>query len=133
MNANPEQLNGELHLFGFPKTTARVGVARHAPPVRARRALRALATFWAIAVLTILIPIAHLVLVPGFFVTGIVMALVKLNEPASVTGVSGICPRCGQERQFEAGGRLKASSQVTCPVCHNQPALTIDPAFVRGS
>jgi hypothetical protein len=128
-----EQVTGELHLFGFPKATARVTVARHDPATRGRRALKALAMLWGLALLTVLVPIAHFVLVPGFFVAGIVVGLRKLREPATVTGVSGLCPKCGEERTFEADGKLTATSKVTCPVCHNQPELTIDPAFVRGA
>jgi len=133
MDAPTEQLTGELYLFGLPKTTARVTVARHAPGDRATRAARALAALWGVAALAILVPIAHFVLVPGFFVAGIVVGLRKLNELATVTQVSGICPRCGAERAFEAGGRLRASSKASCPACHNQLDLTIDPVFVRGA
>ena len=133
MDAPTEQLTGELYLFGFPKTTARVTVERHAPRARAQRAAQALAALWGVAALTILVPIAHFVLVPGFFVAGIVVGLRKLNESATVTGVSGVCPRCGEERAFDAGGRLRAGSTASCPACHNQLDLTIDPTFVRGA
>jgi len=133
MDTATEQLTGELYLFGFAKSAARVTVARHAPPERTRRALKALAKLWGIALLTILVPMAHFVLVPGFFIAGIVVGLKRLREPATVTGVQGICPRCGEERVFEAGGQLKASSRVSCPVCHNQLELAIDPAFVRSA
>ena len=90
-----ENLTGELALFGFPKHSARVTVARHAPAARTQRALKALAICWGLALATILIPIAHFVLVPGFFIAGIVLGLRKLNEPATVTEVGGVCPRCG--------------------------------------
>jgi hypothetical protein len=133
MDAHTEQITGELYLFGFPKAPARVTVARHEPGARAGRAVKALLALWGIAALTILVPIAHFVLVPGFFITGIVVGLRRLNEPATVMGVSGACPRCGSERGFEAGGRLKASSKVSCLECHNQLDLAIDPAFVRGA
>jgi len=133
MDAPTEQLTGELYLFGFPKTAARVTIARHAPGDRAKRAAQALAALWGVAALAILVPIAHFVLVPGFFVAGIVVGLRKLTEPATVTGVSGVCPRCGEERAFEVGGRLRAGSKASCPACHNQLDLTIDPVFVLGA
>jgi len=133
MDAPTEQLTGELYLFGFAKTAARVTIARHAPGDRAKRAAQALAALWGVAALAILVPIAHFVLVPGFFVAGIVVGLKRLREAASVTGVEGTCPRCSEECVFEAGGRLRASSRASCPACHNQLDLAIDPVFVRGA
>ncbi|MEP7028162.1 MAG: hypothetical protein ABI960_06165 [Candidatus Eisenbacteria bacterium] len=90
-----------------------------------------LALFWGLGVLAILVPIAHFVLVPGFVLLGIALAVGRLREEATIVGVSGGCPRCGVERALEAGGRLRAETRAACPECHNTLALTIEHALVK--
>jgi hypothetical protein len=101
-------------------------VVRRSPADRIRRALLGLATFWGVALLCVLIPIAHFVLVPSFVIIGVVVAVRRLRESASVVSVTGVCPRCGVERSFEGGGALRAESAVSCRVCHNQLELKVE-------
>ena len=116
---------GTLHYFGFPDRPARVAVVRHDPGQRLRRALLALGACWGLAALTILVPIAHFVLVPGFFVLGIVLFLKRMAEDATIAGVEGVCPKCGEERAFNASGRALPHVKVTCPVCRNELDLEV--------
>ena len=109
-----------LHFFGFPDTTATVHFIRHDPGARTRRAVLALVACWALAALTILVPIAHFVLVPGFLVAGIVLFARRLREDATIVGVEGVCPYCKEQRSFSAHGLMKSQFPVGCPVCHNQ-------------
>src|SRR5512140_1627824 len=88
-DASAEQIAGRMHLFGFPEFPVRVRVARHDPGQRTRRALKSLGIFWGLAVVSVLVPIAHFVLVPGFFVLGIVLFVRRTSEAASVLGASG--------------------------------------------
>jgi hypothetical protein len=118
-------VNGTLHFFGFPDAPARVTVVQHDPAQRLRRALLALGACWGLAALTILVPIAHFVLVPGFFVLGIVLFVQRMREDATITGVEGVCPKCGEERGFVAGGRVQPHVKATCPVCRNELDLEI--------
>jgi hypothetical protein len=60
------------------------------------RALRMLGIMWGLAVLTVFIPIAHFVLVPGFLIAGPVMAVLRYRAGESVEGATGECPTCGQ-------------------------------------
>jgi hypothetical protein len=129
---DPATLAGTLHFFGFPDTSARVAVARHAHADRLRRAILTLAACWGIAALTVLIPIAHFVLVPSFFVLGIVLFARKLGEHATFVGLTGTCPRCQATGPFEVSGRLKARARAQCGSCRNQLDLAIDPASVKG-
>jgi len=124
--ADREVLPGALHLFGFPKVAAQVTVVRRSPADRMRRALLGLGSFWGIAILCVFIPIAHFVLVPSFLIIGIVVAVRRLREGASVEAVTGVCPRCGVERSFEAGSALRAESTVSCRECHNQLELRVE-------
>jgi hypothetical protein len=118
--AVPEILPGELHLFGFQRSPAEVIIVRHSQATRLRHGLLALAKFWGVGLLCVLIPIAHFVLVPSFFILGIVMAITRFGEGASVVRVSGVCPRCAAPRVFEASGRLRGHLKVVCPECRNE-------------
>jgi hypothetical protein len=117
---------GTLRYFGFPATAARVDVARHGPGARLRRGLLALGACWGLAALTVLVPIAHFVLVPGFFLLGIFLLARRLREGATVLSVTGDCPKCGEPRSFVAGGRLEREMKVQCPVCRNELELSVE-------
>ncbi len=121
-----------MHLFGYPDFAVDVRAVRHDAGARARRTLAALGACWGLALVSVLVPIAHFVLVPGFFVIGIVLAVRRMGEAASVLGAAGPCPRCAAAREFVASGPLRAQGKAQCPVCRNEFALTIDPALVRG-
>ena len=118
-----------LHYFGFPNTTATVHFVRHDPGARTRRAVLALLACWGLAAVTILVPIAHFILVPGFFLLGIFLFVKRLGEGATIVGVQGVCPYCKEERQFVAAGRVKSELKVSCPVCHNQ----LDASVLAGT
>ena len=118
-------LEGKLRFFGYPATRAVVAVARHDPGARLRRGLLALAACWALAAVTILVPIAHFVLVPGFFLLGIWLLVKRLGEDATIDSVSGDCPKCGEPRSFVASGRLEPDVKVQCPVCRNELELSV--------
>ena len=123
---SPEsELHGTLHYFGFPDMPARVAVVRHDPGARLRRGLLALGACWGLAALTVLVPIAHFVLVPGFFLLGIGLLVKRLGEDATIVAVSGDCPKCGEPRSFIASGRLKPQVKVQCPVCRNELELRV--------
>ena len=119
-------LEGKLRFFGYPATRGVVAVARHDPGARLRRGLLALAACWGLAAVTILVPIAHFVLVPGFFLLGIWLLVKRLGEDATIDSVSGDCPKCGEPRTFHASGRLKPEVKVQCPVCRNERELAVE-------
>jgi hypothetical protein len=59
------------------------------------RGLRVLTIFWAIAAVTIFIPILHFILVPGFLIGGIVASAAARRQKSIVAGGKGSCPKCG--------------------------------------
>lgn len=125
-----ETLPGVMHLFGFADFPVEVRIVRRDARARMRRALKALGACWGLALVTVLVPIAHFVLVPGFFVLGIVLAAQRAGEAATVLGASGRCPRCDAEREFLASGRLRAETKAQCPACRNELSLSVDPGLV---
>ena len=120
-----ESAPAALHFFGFPDTSATIHFVRHDPGARMRRAVLTLLACWALAAVTILVPIAHFVLVPGFFLAGIVLFVRRLREGETIVGVQGVCPYCKEERSFGAQGLMKSNIRVNCPVCHNQLDATV--------
>ncbi len=64
---------------------------------RAVRAFTALGICWALAAVTILIPVAHFVLVPGFLLAGPIAAWVRYRPRSLVLGGVGACPGCEAE------------------------------------
>ncbi len=119
---------GKLHYFGYPETAADVAYVRHDPTARTARASKALLLCWGLALLSILVPIAHFVLVPGFALMGIALFVKRMGEAATITGVEGVCPKCGEPRTFQGGGRLKPNVKVQCPVCRNELDLAVEGA-----
>ena len=91
---------------------------------RMRRALKSLGTFWACAVGSIFIPVAHFLLVPGFFFFAIYMFFQRLGTPEIGKDARGTCPDCGAEQGLELPPRWKLPQQVTCELCQRGLQLT---------
>jgi len=91
---------------------------------RTRRALKALGTFWACAVGSVFIPVAHFLLVPGFFIFAIFQFFQRLGTPELGKGATGICPDCGAEQKLDLPPRWKVPQQVTCKNCQRGLQLT---------
>lgn len=91
---------------------------------RTRRAFKALGTFWACAVGAIFIPVAHFLLVPGFFFFAIVQFFQRLGTEELGKAATGVCPDCGAEQKLDLPARWKVPQQVTCKSCQRGLQLT---------
>lgn len=76
------------------ESTGTVHVQEYNPTERLMRALKLLGMFWGAAIVSICIPLAHFVLVPLFFIGGIVAFLFTYSLKNIVTGGTGTCPAC---------------------------------------
>jgi hypothetical protein len=101
---------------GVP-TPARLLVATFEAGQRLRRAVTGLLGFWGAMVVSVFLPGAHFVLVPGFFGVGIWQFFHRLRQGAQVRGARGACPDCGVEQDFELGSRLRFPQTVQCRSC----------------
>ena len=61
---------------------------------RARRALKFLGIYWGLALCSIVLPVAHFVLVPGFLLGGPIAAYFVYQKKERIAGGEGQCPEC---------------------------------------
>lgn len=81
------------------------------------RAIKTLLKFWGIAALCILIPIAHFLLVPLFFVMGIVKSLKLLHKAEDGLYAKGTCPSCEQQVKLTLENNAELPQWIDCPNC----------------
>jgi hypothetical protein len=70
---------------------------------RMGRGLKGLVIGWSLAIVSILVPILHFFLVPGFFILGIVLFFAMSAETETIVGGTGVCPECKKEFNIEGG------------------------------
>ena len=69
---------------------------------RLLRAAKAWAVLWGLAVVSVLIPVAHFILVPAFFIAGPIAAFRRFRQESGILGGEGLCPACGGRIVIEA-------------------------------
>ena len=84
---------------------------------RFNRAVKGLGLSWAAAVGSILIPVAHFLLVPGFLVFGIAVFFRRLQTHRSTLSIRGRCPDCGSEQEFEKDLDWELPVSLVCEQC----------------
>jgi len=62
---------------------------------RMTRALKHLGMCWAAAVVSVLVPLLHIVLVPSFLIAGPIIAWLTSGKESVILGGKGACPECG--------------------------------------
>src|SRR2546430_3771813 len=80
---------------------------------------------WGIGLLTVLIPVAHFVLVPSFLAYGLWQFFQRLGTAELATDARGRCPDCGAEQALELAPRWRAPQPVTCRQCHRGLRLSL--------
>ncbi len=84
---------------------------------RLKRAVGGLAACWALAGVTVFIPIAHFVLVPGFAIAGPIVALRLYTQDQAMLHVEGHCPACHESATIELDAKDKLPLWTYCPKC----------------
>lgn len=118
-----EERRCRLSGYAGAPTAAVVRVAVYDRGTRLRRAAGALAVAWLAAIGSAFIPLAHFVLVPGWFVAGLVLFRAQLDAAEVALGGWGTCPDCGCEQALDVKGRWDLPRSVTCVAC--QRGLTL--------
>ena len=113
-------IQARLTVFGASPSPATVTVVERGLGQRAGHALVALLACWALAFVSVFIVLAHFILVPAFFIAGLVLAYRRLRAARVIVKIHGACPRCGADEDFAPP---TWGSSVDCPRCKNQLRL----------
>ena len=109
--------------YGGGRTTATVTLESFDRPPRVRRALQGIATWWAAALGSVFIPVAHFVLVPSLALFGVYTFFERLGAAQVVVAAHGVCPDCGKEQTLDVSGRWTVPRDIACRYC--QRSLTL--------
>ncbi len=82
---------------------------------RVLRALVMLGVMWLLALITVVIPIAHFVLVPGFLLAGPFVALMRYRVTEVNERVTGACPVCGSDMAIPLDSSDRLPMWTYCP------------------
>jgi len=115
----PESLQKEIQLRANSGATGpgQMHVMRYNERERNMRAAKALALYWLIAAVCILIPVAHFILVPGFLIAGLVVAKRKKGMSEEGLHVQCRCPACAKEVRIELEHSAELPQWRKCPAC----------------
>ena len=100
-------------------TTGEAEIKEYAPRERMIRALKTLGLFWLAAVLCVLIPVFHFILVPGLLILGPIMARMQYKQELQMENVKVSCPDCKKEVTFKKISGNYPLKQI-CPHCSSQ-------------
>ncbi len=85
------QIAGER---GEPPTSGQVQVLFWSKKERTLRALKFGGMCWGAAVISVIFPLVHFVLVPGFLLAGPIVVYLVMRQESVIVGGEGTCPRC---------------------------------------
>ncbi|HED39331.1 MAG TPA: hypothetical protein ENJ13_02750 [Chromatiales bacterium] len=77
-------------------TIGQLHITTYSQKERTARAIKMLALMWGLAIITLFIPLAHFVLVPGFLIAGPVIAYKRYQMAQHPSKADGECPTCKQ-------------------------------------
>lgn len=80
--------------------------------------------FWAMAGVTLFIPLAHFVLVPGFLIAGPVVAVMVYRSEQARDHAEGRCPLCGEEITIKLEAKDEIPKWTYCPACNAALQIT---------
>ncbi len=89
-------------IAGKNRAVGEVRIERWTPAARLRRAAKRWIVLWALAALSVLIPVAHFILVPALLIAGPVSAVARYRQRSGVIAGEGICPSCAGRLIIEA-------------------------------
>ena len=104
--------------YNGPPTTGTVTVQQFSKDERVRRALGGLGKWWAIALGSVFIPVAHFLLVPSFLLYGIWQFAQRFGTTNLAINAHGMCPDCHTEQTLELAAPWRVPQPVTCRNCH---------------
>lgn len=98
-----ERIEIESNVMDERRTTGFLEVKKFNPADKTRTALKKLALWWGLSILSILVPVFHFVLVPLFFFLGFFFARKGYKSEGEVLDGKTTCPHCGAEVKVGKG------------------------------
>ncbi|MEK2690488.1 hypothetical protein [Bdellovibrio sp. GT3] len=92
-----ERIDIESNVMDDRRTTGYLEINKFNPAEKTRTALKKLALWWGLSLLSVLIPVFHFVLVPLFFFLGFFFARKGYKSEGQVLSGQTTCPHCGTE------------------------------------
>lgn len=129
-NINIHKVDVILSSSNQKKTSGIALVQEWTQRERLKRAFKILGILWGLGLVSILIPLAHFVLVPGFLLAGPPIAFYIYQITKMIAGGKGICPNCGKEFSI-VKVPLKWPLNDLCSVC--QTSVLIIPSRSQPS
>jgi hypothetical protein len=120
--ARSKLLKVELHSPDGEVSKGEITLIEWEPRDCSRRAMKALGICWGLALFSIIIPIAHFILVPGFLLAGPFVAFFTYSTKSIVDGGTGSCPGCGVPFVVS---RMKPNWPLDelCTRCHSRVSI----------
>lgn len=99
---------------------------------RLKGAVIRLLSLWAAAAISVFIPLAHFVLVPAFFIAGIVMAISAYRTDQALNQAQGECPVCQEEITIPLETNDQLPKWTYCPACNAPLQIVVIDSDIPG-
>ncbi len=103
--------------YAKPPTSITASLTEYGRSERLRRASGIFLPLFGAALLSLFIPVWHLVGVPGFLIVAFVLARGRLGQATAVDSVEGPCPSCEELQRFVPPSRFELPVTLRCPGC----------------
>lgn len=105
-------------------TSGSVEVQYYSQKSRSLRSFKWLGILWGLSLVSVLIPLAHFILVPGFFIAGLTVALVIYPVKQIIIRGEATCPYC--HKSFPIA-RMKITEDLSdkCSHCLRSSSLIL--------
>ncbi|HED13313.1 MAG TPA: hypothetical protein ENI62_06615 [Gammaproteobacteria bacterium] len=115
----PERVDRKIQLRAksCTPTVATMSVDIFSQKEQKIRAVKALLLLWLIALVSALIPMAHFILVPGFFIAGVVIASRRWRTAEEGLEATGVCPSCDHQIVLDLEKNSDLPQWSHCPDC----------------
>lgn len=116
----PQQIKENIILFSQKTGSslpATMDVVAFSDQEQKMRALKSLLFFWSIAIVCVLIPVAHFILVPAFLITGTIAAKRRWNSAKEGITTEGTCPVCNKPITIHLEKNADLPQWHNCPAC----------------
>lgn len=103
--------------YAKPPTRLQARVIAYERAERLRRAAAITLPLLGAALVSLFIPVWHLIGVPGFLVAAVVLGRARFQEAAALESLDGTCPACDATQSFEPPAKFELPVTLRCPGC----------------